>query len=72
FPDDEKCWNLYDQYMFGSQYLVAPILFEDTYERDVYLPEGTWLDTRANEQIEGGRVIHTHVPLDEIAVYQKI
>ncbi len=72
FPDDEKCWNLYDQYMFGSQYLVAPILFEDTYERDVYLPEGTWLDTRANEQIEGGRVIHTPVPLDEIAVYQKI
>ena len=71
FPDDSKCWEIYDQYMFGSEYLVAPILYEDTFERDVYLPEGKWKDIRTDEILEGNRTIHTSVPLDEIAVYQK-
>lgn len=72
FPQDEKCWNIYDQYMFGSEYMVAPVLYMDTYERDVYLPEGKWKDIRSDEIIEGGKVIHTAVPLDEIAVYRKM
>ncbi len=72
FPEDETCWKTYDQYMFGDKYLVAPILYEDTYERDVYLPVGSWLDTRTSEIIKGGKTIHTLVPLDEIAVYERI
>lgn len=72
FPEDETCWKTYDQYMFGDKYLVAPILCEDTYERDVYLPAGTWRDTRTSAIIKGGRTIHALVPLDEIAVYEKM
>ena len=46
FPDDKKCWELQDQYMFGSEYLVAPIFHLNEFEREVYLPAGRWEDTR--------------------------
>lgn len=69
FPNDQKCWNTYDQYMFGNEYLVAPILSADTYERDVYLPSGTWKDVRDNTIIEGGCIIHAKAPIDSIPVY---
>jgi len=72
FPEDEKCWDLYDQYMFGSEYLVAPVLYEDTFERDVYLPEGKWEDIRDNKIYEGGQTIHAQAPLDSIPVYRKL
>ena len=72
FPDDEKCWNLYDQYMFGPEYLVAPILYEDTFERDVYLPAGRWEDIRDHKIYEGQQTVHAEAPIDSIPVFRKI
>jgi len=72
YPDDKECWNLYDQYMFGPDYLVAPILTADTYERDVYLPAGKWKDIRDGSVIDGGVTIHASAPIDSIPVYRKI
>lgn len=43
FPDDPASWFIEDQYLFGSDMLVAP-LFESVTERNVYLPEGKWID----------------------------
>ncbi|MDE6453996.1 MAG: alpha-xylosidase [Muribaculaceae bacterium] len=44
FPDDPGVWEIDDQYMFGSRMLVAP-LFEEGFERDVYLPgDAPWID----------------------------
>ena len=40
FPEDEMCWTLQDQYMFGGKYLVAPILRLNQFKRQVSLPEG--------------------------------
>lgn len=43
FQDDPDTWRVDDQFMVGSSILVAPII--DTREsRDVYLPEGKWID----------------------------
>lgn len=42
FPDDPKTWEIEDQYMFGSDILVAPILYADERERTLYLPKGSW------------------------------
>lgn len=43
FPNDPTAWTLDDQYMFGSQMLVAP-MFESGTQRPVYLPAGKWID----------------------------
>lgn len=43
YPNDPGAWLVDDQYLFGSDMLVAP-LFENITERNVYLPEGKWID----------------------------
>jgi alpha-D-xyloside xylohydrolase len=53
FPDDPGSWLVDDQYLFGSDMLVAP-LFENVQERAVYLPKGTWHDYQTGETYEGG------------------
>ena len=72
FPEDEKCWNEYSQYMFGSKYLVAPILEMNQFERDVYLPEGTWKDTLDNAIYKGNTTIKAKAPINHIPVFEKI
>ena len=72
FPEDQNCWNIYDQYMFGGEYLVAPILYEDMYERNVYLPAGEWEDIRDGKIYPGGNTIVAEAPLESIPVFRKI
>ncbi len=72
FPLDKKCWDLKDQYMFGSRYLVAPVLELHQTERDVYLPEGQWKNLNNGEILTGGRIIRTAAPIDEIPVFERL
>lgn len=53
FPNDAGSWLIDDQYMFGSQMMVAP-LFSDEKSRDVYLPAGTWVDYQTGKVYQGG------------------
>lgn len=72
FPQDPICWELSDQYMFGPDYLVAPILTPHTLQRKVYLPAGQWEDIRTGEQLEGGRAVEADAPIDSIPVFKRI
>ncbi len=70
FPDDPKAWEVKDEYMFGGDYLVAPILRAGENERDVYLPVGArWRNENNGEVYEGGRTIKADAPLDIIPVF---
>ena len=53
FPDDPGSWLIDNQYMFGSDLLVAP-LFQDDMHRDVYLPPGKWMDYQTGTEYRGG------------------
>jgi len=53
FPEDPGAWLVEDEYMFGSQMLVAPLL-ESGNERMVYLPKGKWIDYQSGQVYEGG------------------
>ena len=53
FPEDPGAWLVEDEYMFGSQMLVAPLL-ESGNERMVYLPKGKWIDYQSGKVYEGG------------------
>ena len=53
FPDDPGSWLVDDQYLFGSDILVAP-LFEEVTSRDVYVPEGKWIDYQTGKVYNAG------------------
>ena len=73
FPQDKTCWQVEDQYMFGDDYLVAPVLYPGVTTRRVYLPEGCrWQDLESGEVHEGGRFVEVPAPLEVIPVFRKL
>jgi alpha-D-xyloside xylohydrolase len=72
FPEDPKAWEIEDEYMFGPDYLAAPVLYPGKTERQVYLPAGArWTCCWSGEQYEGGVCISAPAPLDKIPVYSR-
>lgn len=74
FPEDEKCWTLSDQYMFGSKYLVAPVLHLGERQREVYLPEGNWKDVydKTETIYEGPVTVMADAPIEHIPVFERM
>jgi alpha-D-xyloside xylohydrolase len=52
YPNDPGSWNVDDEYMFGSDLLVAP-MFASGDRRKVYLPPGNWIDYQSGRVYEG-------------------
>jgi alpha-D-xyloside xylohydrolase len=69
WPEDRTAWDCEDEYLLGSNLLVAPVL-DNRNERDVYLPAGRWESLFGREVLEGPRTIRRYpVPIDRIAVF---
>jgi alpha-D-xyloside xylohydrolase len=69
YPDDKMCWHIDDQYLFGDYMLVAPVMNSEN-KRDIYLPEGRWINFFTGEIQEGGKWLkNVEVPLDEMPVW---
>ncbi|XP_076252821.1 myogenesis-regulating glycosidase-like [Rhynchophorus ferrugineus] len=47
-PTDSEALKVSDEFLLGDTILVAPVLQEGATSRQVYLPEGTWLDGNDN------------------------
>ncbi|MDR3341264.1 MAG: glycoside hydrolase family 31 protein [Treponema sp.] len=72
FPEDSHVWDVEDQYMFGPNYLVAPILYAGLGERQVYLPAGSsWTDCWTGEKHAGGKYVTAAAPLERIPVFSR-
>lgn len=69
YPDDEKTYNISDQFLLGSDMMIAPICQPDQNKRMVYLPAGNWINFWDNEQIRGNSYIIADAPLGSIPVY---
>jgi alpha-D-xyloside xylohydrolase len=54
YPGDPTSWLIEDQYLLGTDLLVAPLM-EDAPDRDVYLPPGSWIDYQDGSVHEGAR-----------------
>jgi alpha-D-xyloside xylohydrolase len=54
YPEDLTCWTVEDEYMFGEDLLVAPLM-EEARSRNVYLPPGRWVDYQSTAIYEGTR-----------------
>jgi alpha-glucosidase (family GH31 glycosyl hydrolase) len=72
-PDDPEAYTVPNQFMFGTELLVAPITTPlDPSTRlarvKAWLPEGEWVDLFTGLRYTGGRTIYLHRPLDTIPV----
>lgn len=69
YPEEEICYSLDDQYMFGSEILFAPIYEQGKEEREVYLPNGEWILTKDNSTYIGGRTVKVQAKLHEFIAF---
>ena len=70
-PDDRQVWHIDDEYYFGSEFLVAPVTNSEN-RRDIYLPEGLWVNFFTGEPLDGGRWYYdVEVPLDQMPVFTR-
>ncbi|MBS1735358.1 MAG: DUF4968 domain-containing protein [Bacteroidetes bacterium] len=53
YPEDPAIWEIDDQYLFGNDLLVAPIMEACTKSRNVYLPVGDWINYFTGETYSG-------------------
>jgi alpha-D-xyloside xylohydrolase len=70
FPGDRAAWAFEDQFMFGEDLLVAPVL-NASGEVTVYLPEGDWRRFPDHMPLRGGRTRSLRLGLGEIAVFAR-
>ena len=69
YPNDKKVENCSDQFLVGSDLLVAPIMTPETTHRAVYLPEGRWFDYWTGKQYVGGQHHLIYAPLDTLPLF---
>ena len=71
-PEDNNCWHIDDEYYFGDDFLVAPVMSSDNC-RDIYLPEGEWVEFFTGDRFSvsgGGRWLKDiETPLDRMPVF---
>ena len=72
FMDDAETYGHEDEFLFGPDILVAPVLDQGAEGRQVYLPGGAdWTDAWTGETIRGGRTVDAEAPLERIPLYLK-
>jgi alpha-D-xyloside xylohydrolase len=70
FPGDPKVADIGDEYMFGPDFLVAPVTSQGQTRKQVYLPAGAdWYDYWTHTRIPGGRTVTVDAPIDRIPVF---
>ncbi|WP_327088325.1 carbohydrate-binding protein [Nonomuraea sp. NBC_01738] len=71
FPGDATAAQQDQQYLFGSQLLVAPVTTQGATSRNVYLPAGEWYDLWNGGRFTGPGTKTYSTALDTIPVYAK-
>lgn len=54
FPSDDNLSDMWNEYLFGSEILVAPVTVANATDRKVYLPSGRWLDYNDKHTVYSG------------------
>jgi alpha-glucosidase/alpha-D-xyloside xylohydrolase len=69
FADDPKAVACGDEYLWGKNLLVAPVIEKGATSRLLYLPRGDWHDFWNGARIEGSREITRPVDLETIPLF---
>ena len=73
YQKDKNTYEINDEFMFGDNILVAPVVEQGARHRLVYLPEGdNWIDYWTKKEYKGGQYIIKEAPLDICPIYIKV
>ncbi|WP_304942099.1 glycoside hydrolase family 31 protein [Vallitalea guaymasensis] len=68
YPDDEVVYNVEDSFILGD-ILIAPVINEGKTDREVYLPEGTWMNLWNGETLAGNKKYQIDCGKERIPVF---
>lgn len=72
YPADMETFEVNDAFCFGEELLVAPVVKKGAVSKNVYLPEGTWIDYNDKRSVyEGGQHHVVAAPLSTIPIFVK-
>ncbi|MHA1213317.1 MAG: glycoside hydrolase family 31 protein, partial [Candidatus Heimdallarchaeota archaeon] len=79
FPTDKETYNEKwhnTQFMLGDKLLIAPVLTNlkgkaTTVKKEIYLPEGQWVDFWTHEKLAGGQVLSQEVSINHLPLFVK-
>jgi len=71
YPKDAEAVKLGDEYLWGRDLIVAPVVEKGAQSRRVYLPPGAWYDWWTGEKLEGKRWIERPVDLATMPLYAR-
>ena len=70
YPNDESLTDKWDEYLYGRDLLVAPVATANSFEREVYLPAGLWMDYKDKHTLyQGKSTVTAKAPLRTIPLY---
>lgn len=77
FPADRNARDVYDQFLWGKGFMIAPIMEEYATERGVYFPPDTWygydsnggFEKYSNLRIDGGKTKLIHADMNTIPLF---
>lgn len=73
YPGDKLTYTVSDQFMLGSDVLVAPVVKEGMRTRGIYLPAGAeWIDWWTGEKLESGKLHYLKTPLDRLPIFVRV
>ena len=72
YQNDKKTYEINDEFLFGDNILVSPVVEQGSRQKLVYLPEGNnWIDYWTGTEFEGGQYIIKEAPLDICPIFIK-
>lgn len=72
YPNDMEAAKVDNQFMFGEEILVAPVLKKGERVKRVYLPDGEWIDFNDKKtEYLGGQTVPYKAPLNRIPIFVK-
>jgi len=71
YPNDARSQVIDDAFLWGDNFLVAPVYTKDAVERNVYLPQGSWVDYWTGEVFSGAVETKAKTELSSIPLYVK-
>jgi alpha-glucosidase (family GH31 glycosyl hydrolase) len=71
YQKDPATYSAYGQYLLGKEFLIAPLWSDSTFEREIYLPEGKWIDFWDDTVYQGKQTITYDAPIDKAPILIK-